>query len=99
MTDEETKEAASDEKTDEVNDEEAKEEADDESADTQSPIEEANKAAERMEKANAETKKLLDRQEKIIAEQTLRGKATGGAPKVEETPKQYADRVMKNEGK
>jgi hypothetical protein len=58
---------------------------------------EANKAAERLEKANEEQKKLLDRQEKLAANARLGGKAAAGAPPQEETPKEYAEKVMRGD--
>ncbi len=55
-------------------------------------------AAERLEKATAERKALLEREEKLFAMQRLGGMS--GAPKVEqpkiETAKEYAERVMAN---
>lgn len=61
-------------------------------------IELADKAAERLEKANAERKELIERDEKIIAEQKLGGRSEGGfqGVKKEETSKEYADKVMGN---
>lgn len=46
---------------------------------TLSPIEEAKEVASRIEKANAETKKLLDRQERIVADQIVAGKGFAGS--------------------
>jgi predicted transcriptional regulator len=43
-----------------------------------SPIDVAKEVAARLERANAETKKLLDRQEKIISEGMLTGKGYAG---------------------
>ena len=59
----------------------------------------ANKAAERIEKANAERRKLLDRWERLEANRIASGTATAGEKKEvkEETPKEYAKRIM--EGK
>jgi len=45
-----------------------------------SPIDAANEAAARLERANAEKKKLLDREEKIIADAKLTGKGFAGQP-------------------
>jgi|TARA_Y100000310_G_scaffold172751_1_gene172880 hypothetical protein len=62
-----------------------------------SMIEEARKAAERMEKANAERKLLIEREEKLTARRILGGQTSaGGATPVaaEETPVEYAKRVM-----
>lgn len=57
------------------------------------PIDEANKAAERLEKANAEKKILLEREEKLKANDILAGRANAGQtpePKKEYTPEEYA---------
>lgn len=45
-----------------------------------SVLDEAKAIVERQEKANIETKKLLDRQEKIVAENMLAGKGYAGGP-------------------
>jgi len=53
----------------------------------------------RQEEANKKAEEILDRQEKLHANQRLAG-TTGGhiEPVVsEETPKEYADKVMKGE--
>ena len=67
---------------------------------TTSMIDKANEAAERLEKANKEQAELIARQEEIVARQTLGGSSeaagTQTAPK-EETPKDYAKRVMSGE--
>ena len=47
---------------------------------TLSPIDAANEAAARLERANAEKKKLLDREEKIIADAKLTGRGYAGQP-------------------
>ena len=44
-----------------------------------SAIEQANIAAERMEKANAERKVIQKRDEKILAEMRLTGRSSGGS--------------------
>ena len=57
-----------------------------------------NLAAERIEKANAERKALLDREEKLFAQQRLAG-ISGSSPVEQpkvETAKEYANRVMNN---
>ncbi len=41
-------------------------------------VESTNAAAERMEKANAETKELLERQELLLAQTRISGRATAG---------------------
>jgi len=70
----------------------------DKPAETKEPdrIELANQAAERMEKANVELKKLLDRQERMEADRIVAGRATAGENKQikEETPQEYAKRIM-----
>ncbi len=61
-------------------------------------IEDANSAAERLEKANTKREELLNRQEILIAKQTLGGKSDAGEEsKAEETPKEYKDRIMRGE--
>ena len=64
-----------------------------------STIEKANQAAERLERANEEKKKLLDREEKLYTDRMLGGKSEAGKPmeKKEETPEEYKKRVMRNE--
>ena len=74
-----------------------KEEADgDETPASSTMIEDAHKAAERIEAANKETKALLDREESIRVNQEFRGKTKAGKPK-EETAKEYKDRVMRGD--
>ena len=63
-------------------------------------IDGANFAAQRVEKALANLRIENDRSEEIIAKQMLGGRTEAGQPRIEkkeETPKEYADRVMKNE--
>jgi hypothetical protein len=63
-------------------------------------IEEANKAAERLERANAEQRMLLERNEEFIALQRLGGRTEGGQapiPVKEESPQEYAKKIL--EGK
>lgn len=63
-----------------------------------SKIDLANAAAERMEQANAKFEALLERQEQQAVEQTLAGKSdVVPEEKKEETPEEYAKRVMNNE--
>lgn len=78
---------------------EQEQEEDEETPDTTTPlIEEANKAAKRMEAANAKMEKLVARQEKMQVEKTLGGNTDAGkAVKQEETEAEYADKVMKGE--
>jgi len=62
-------------------------------------INSANEAAERLEKANAVKDELLQREEELASQRTLGGRAEGGTetkPK-EETPQEYAARVMAND--
>jgi len=56
----------------------------------------ANEAAVRIENANKEMTKNLDRQERMKVEQTLAGKAEAGEEpkKKEESASDYADKVM-----
>jgi hypothetical protein len=67
----------------------------------ESPIEQANKAAERLEKANAEQKILLAKQEKILADAKLQGRSlVGQKQKTEEDifnekVKKEADEIVK----
>lgn len=60
------------------------------------PIELANAAAERLEKANAEQKALLERQEKLYAKQRLGGKSSGVVQpeKKKVDPKEYAKAAL-----
>ena len=59
----------------------------------------ANAAAERMEKANVETAKLLQRQEELEQRRALGGRAEAGQEpqKKEETDEEYTARFMKGE--
>ena len=54
-------------------------------------------AAERLEAANKVTTENLDRQEQLQAESVLGGKADAGAGNKEDTPEEYAKKVMANE--
>lgn len=65
-------------------------------------IDSANKAAERLEKANKDMKELLDRQEKLMGEARLAGKSYSSQSKKPEKdplddPKNYANAVMNGE--
>ena len=62
-------------------------------------IDVANLAAERMEKANEETAKLLARQEELEQRRALGGRAEAGqeAKPKEETNEDYAKKVMSND--
>ena len=59
----------------------------------------ANFAAERLEKANAEASKNLDRKEKLMAEQRLGGFTEAGQPpkKEEISDKEYARKAQRGE--
>tara|TARA_Y100000310_G_C20702423_1_gene831078 strand:+ start:1983 stop:2273 length:291 start_codon:yes stop_codon:yes gene_type:complete len=67
---------------------------------TEGLVDEALNAADRIEKANAEYKALVERQERVLVETKLGGKAAAGSvpekPK-EETATEYAKRVMRGE--
>lgn len=61
-------------------------------------INQANDAAERLENANRELREVLAKQEELNVEKTLGGTADAGeTEKVEETPQEYAARVMKGD--
>lgn len=60
-------------------------------------IQQANEAAERLEKANKQLGELLTRQEALTVQRTLTGKAEAGKGNVEETPQEYRDRVLKGD--
>ena len=66
--------------------------------DASSIMAQANVAAERLEKANAEALKIVERQEALHVKNTLDGigDANIEKPKVE-TPKEYADKVMRGD--
>ena len=60
----------------------------------------ANFAAERLEKANAELKKSLDRQEKMQADIIASGKGIAGQQKTEKAPmtdREYWNKVKRGE--
>ena len=61
-----------------------------------SKIDQARQQADRIEKANQEFKALLDRAESLKISDMLGGRSEAGKPqeKVEETPQDYAKRVM-----
>lgn len=56
-------------------------------------------AVERMEKANAERKEILEREEQLATKNLLNGRADAGQTTKEEkkveTPAEYKERVMK----
>lgn len=61
------------------------EKKEDKETEEESPIDKANKAAERLEKANAEQAKLLAKQEKILSEMKLQGRSFAGSQTKEQT--------------
>ena len=106
MNDEETKRI--EEENRQKAEEEAKRKAEANSAGTKnqgnsetpkSMIEDANKAAERLETANAKQEELIKRQEDIEVRRKLGGNASAGQnnEQPEETDKAYAERVMNGE--
>ncbi len=66
-----------------------------------SMIQDAENAAERLEKANAEKKELLDREEKILAERKLGGKSNYGETEKKkdplDDPVEYAKAIERGE--
>ena len=66
-------------------------------SETTTLVDDANAAAERLEKANERKAELLRQEEELAAKKALGGKSEAGqAPveKKEETPAEYRDRVM-----
>ena len=59
-------------------------------------IEQARQTAERIESANKRTEELLAKQEEMLSRAMISGKGLAGTPskKVEESPQEYAKRVM-----
>ena len=81
MSEENTQEQT-EEKSKETQEKSAAEESvSDSSADAAQLISQANEAAERLEKANAELKGLIQRQEELKIRQTLGGKTHAGTQK------------------
>lgn len=62
---------------------------------TTSIIEEANRAAERLEAANKEKERLLQKEEELLAEKRLGGQTEAGVypQKREESPSEYRKRI------
>ncbi len=63
-------------------------------------VDDANTAAERMEKANERKSELLRQEQELEAKKTLSGKAEGEVKRPEpkkETDEEYADRVRSGE--
>lgn len=62
-----------------------------------SMVDKANEAAARLERANVEHAKIVARQEALAVEKTLGGTAEAGTPAKEDTPEEYAKKVMAND--
>ena len=60
-------------------------------------LDKATEVAERIEAANKGTQENLTKQEALKVEQTLGGKAEAGAETKEDTPEEYAKKVMAND--
>ncbi|MCH8329575.1 MAG: hypothetical protein IIB81_04240 [Nanoarchaeota archaeon] len=62
-------------------------------------IENTNAAVDRMEAANTEKAKLLDREEALNTDRTLAGNAEAGGESQDkkETPEEYAKKIMSGE--
>jgi len=60
----------------------------------------AREQAERIEAANKKTEELLERQENLLAQQSLGGQTETGAPMPKAAPisdKEYAEKIMRGE--
>jgi len=82
--------------------EEKKEEEEGDNSSDSSPISlrDAEKVAERLENANKETQKLVERQEALRTQEVLGGKSAAGqapAKPKELTDEEYKDKVMAGE--
>ncbi len=78
----------------------ASKKAEDEAAGQKSPLEEARELDESIKERNVETKKLLDRQEKMLADAQIAGKGFAGqAPqtKKELTDVEYSEALEKGQ--
>lgn len=64
---------------------------------TVSPIEQANEAIERLKTENDRTEANLKKAEEIAATKILEGEADAGEGSKEETPKEYAQKALRNE--
>ena len=79
---------------DEKEEDSSKSDSDDES----NAVEEAKETVKELKEQNKILEKNLDRAEKLEAENVISGRAAGGRKtKKEETPKEYADRVMRGD--
>ena len=66
-------------------------------SDTSQVLTKAEELAKRIEDGNAKTEELVKRQEEIAAKNILGGKSDAGeqaTPEKEETPQEYAKRIM-----
>jgi hypothetical protein len=64
----------------------------------ENPIQSVAQMADRLEKANAEAKEILKKQEELYARTLLGGNTNAGiqeTKKPEETAKEYAQRILK----
>ena len=102
MTDESEKEKVEEKAAEEKTSEETEEPAADSSAgnekvqNVKSPLDQADDQIKEMKKLNEEKKELLDREEKVIAENRLMGRSTAGVvekPK-EKTPEEFSDGLL-----
>jgi hypothetical protein len=64
-------------------------------AESESPIDAANRAAERLEIANREKARLLEKEERLIAERKLSGKTYAGQMTKEESEAEMKKRGAK----
>lgn len=71
--------------------------ADEEQATGPTMVDEANKAAERLERANAAMEKTIARLESLSVERTLGGKTSASVPKKEESASEYAERALRGD--
>jgi beta-galactosidase beta subunit len=58
---------------------------------------EAEKAASRLDNLNKELERKLERLEALRVEETLSGKANVHVQKQEETPEEYAEKVLRGD--
>ena len=96
MNDEEEKPAEGEKPTEEEKPSEGEKEPDAPS-DSTKLINNANAAAERMEKATKKMEAVTARQEALNVAKTLGGEAEAGAGNKEETPEEYAERILAND--
>lgn len=60
-------------------------------------VDKASEVADRIEKANKAAEEIIAKQEKLAVEATLGGEANAGRPIKEDTPEEYAKKVMVND--